>query len=130
MNSSDTLRSGSQATRSFSACSLSMTKCTAAGRGPHALRVPQRGHGGQVEVIDEDDDHPAAVVPLRLHPAGGGPAFADGPRTRASLRYSRLSRISANPDREDDQDQPGAKVNFTTAKITTTIEVSTRTRSR
>ena len=39
-------------------------------RGPQAFRVPQRGHGGQVEVIDEDDDHPAGVVRLTLDPAG------------------------------------------------------------
>ena len=32
--------------------------------GPQALRVPQRGQGGQVEVVDEDDDDPAGVVRL------------------------------------------------------------------
>ena len=47
-------------------------------------------------------------------------------RTRASVRYSRLSRISANtPIGKMIRISQAPAVNFTTAKITTTIEVST-----
>ena len=47
-------------------------------------------------------------------------------RTRASVRYSRFSRISAStPTGKMIRISQAPAVNFTTAKITTTIEVST-----